>query len=287
VDRRKKNGFCKAGILPTVAKVMLHRWEEPCICYGLGSGAIFFSSCQLQCIFCQNHEISCHKTGKEMKREELSDLFFLLEEKGACNINLVSPTPHLGEVIPALELAKSRGLTLPIVFNSGGYEAEESIRNLDGLVDIYMPDFKFFDSVLSSSYAAAADYAQTASRAIKLMQKQTGKPTWNGDRLVKGTLVRHLVLPGHVKDTLEIIKHLSEQFENDAIILSLMRQYTPMHKAKEHPFLSRKITSLEYGKAVDLARNLGFQFLYTQQKESASEEYVPDFNSDTLIILDK
>lgn len=277
-DRETTFGFCGVPKEAVVAKWMLHNWEEPAVCYGNGSGAIFFSGCQLQCVFCQNHEISSRIRGKEMNSASLCNLFFHLEEIGACNLNLISPTPHLETVIPALEMAKNRGLSIPVLFNSGGYEEKSTIARLDGLVDLYMPDFKFMDSALSKKYAAASDYAEICIEAISEMQRQVGKPVWEEDRLLSGVIVRHLVLPGASSDSLLILHKLSELFGTDGIVLSLMSQFFPTHRADEFPELSRKITSLEYRRVVDAANKADFKYLYTQKKESAVQDFVPDFS---------
>ncbi len=277
IDREKQLGFCGAGPLPTVAKIMLHQWEEPCICYGAGSGAIFFSGCQLRCVFCQNHIISNDPIGETMDRNRLCRTFLKLEEKGACNINLVSATPHLNEVIPALKLAKEQGLSLPVVWNSGGYETEESIARLEGLVDIYLPDFKFYDPQKGLDYAGAREYPQVAKCALLAMQKQVGTLLWEEDKLKRGVLLRHLVLPGNTKDSIAILDWLADQFPPEAIALSLLWQYTPMHKAKTIPELNRKVTKLEYQRIVKRAEELGFQTVYTQEKSSATEAFTPDF----------
>ena len=277
VDRETGIGFCGAQRLPTVAKVMLHPWEEPCICYGKGSGAVFFSACQMRCVFCQNHTISQRQCGDPMDAAELSDLFLKLEERGACNLNLVSPTPHLNVLIPALEKAKAKGFTLPVVFNSGGYEKAEVLLRLEGLIDVYLPDFKFFDPMLSKTYGGAADYSHRATEAIVEMFRQTGGLRLEGEKLLRGTVVRHLILPGHTEDSVHILEHLSKIIPSKEIVLSLLRQYTPMHRAKEFPNLSRKLTTMEYNRVVKVADALGFSKVYTQEKESATEAYVPDF----------
>lgn len=276
-DRTKTLGFCGIGDSVKIAKIMLHRWEEPCICYGKGSGAVFFSGCQLKCVFCQNHLISCDGMGKEITDGALVSYFLQLQEFGACNINLVSPTPHLHRVIPALRQAKKDGLTIPIVWNSGGYETRETVRALDGLVDVYMPDYKFFTEEEGKALASAKDYSKRAMDAISEMVLQAGKPLWDGDRLIKGAIVRHLVLPGHTKSSEEILNTLHRAFGSDGIVLSLMRQYTPMHKAKEIIDLSRRVTTLEYSRVLRRAEELGFSYVFSQEKESASEDYVPDF----------
>lgn len=277
-DRKENTGFCGATEKVLLAKVMLHQWEEPCICYGAGSGALFFSGCQLKCAFCQNHEISFQITGNAVTKEDLLKIFFELEEKGACNINLVSPTPHLWALIPVLEKAKAKGLKIPIVLNSGGYESAEVIKKLEGLIDIYLPDFKFFDPKLSQKLAAAKDYQEYCTSSLQEMYRQTGKPLWDGEKLKKGLMIRHLILPGHTDDSINILKEIRKHFEKDCVILSLLRQYIPCHKANDFPELQRCLTSLEYQKVLNAAEEMGFDYLYTQKKESASSDFIPDFS---------
>lgn len=277
VDRNKALGFCKAPLSPTIAKVMLHLWEEPCICYGAGSGAVFFSGCQLKCVFCQNHKISCNIAGETLSALQLCDTFLSLQEKGACNINLVSPTPYLDTLIIALEKAKKHGLLIPVVMNSSGYEKADSIRALSGLVDIYLPDFKFADPHLSQNYANAPDYPAIALRAIEEMTNQIRGLLWDGDKLLRGVLVRHLILPGHSHDSIQILEKLANVLSPECIVLSLMRQYTPMHQANQFPNLTRRVTTMEYERVVQKAEELGFPYIYTQAKESATTAFVPDF----------
>lgn len=278
VDRAKNKGFCGADEKVMIAKVMLHKWEEPCVCYGKGSGAVFFSSCQLKCVFCQNREISRSQCGTPVNEETLCKLFLNLQEKGACNINLVSPTPHLNTVIPAIVSAKKKGLDIPVMMNSGGYESVETLKRLEGLIDIYMPDFKFFDPQLSHRYAQAENYADVATAALTEMRKQMPFAVWDEGHLIKGILVRHLILPGQSKDSLAVLKRLSEIFPEGNLVLSVLRQFTPIPELKLLPELNRKITSLEYEKVLREAKKLSFSQIYSQKKESASAEYIPDFN---------
>lgn len=277
IDRNEKVGFCGVRSKMQIAKIMLHKWEEPCICYGNGCGAVFFSGCQLKCIFCQNHSISFDCTGTEVTSDKLCQIFFDLEDKGACNIDLVSPTPHLEHLIPAMEKAKKQGLKIPFVYNSGGYEKAETLKRLDGLVDIYMPDFKFYTEKESLLLASAKDYAHRAKEAIREMHRQTGDPIWKNEILKKGVLIRHLVLPGFTDSSQRILEDLFQMFGKDGFVLSLMRQYTPNHKALSHPKLKRKLTTLEYDRVIRKASSLGFSYVITQKKESANESFIPDF----------
>jgi len=287
IDRSEQSGYCSAPSEVSIAKVMLHQWEEPGICYGNGSRAIFFTGCHLKCVFCQNHKISFSSEGVKKSTEELWQIFLRLEESGACNINLVSPTPYVISVSQAIETAIAKGLTLPIVYNCSGYEKREVLRRLDGLVNVYLPDFKFHNSALASSYANAPDYRERAEEAISEMHRQTGKPVWEGNHLKKGTMVRHLILPNSTEDSIQILKTLYQMFSTDGIVLSLMSQYIPLHQACSFPSLSRKLTKLEYQKVLRFAEAIGFQYLYTQSRESASAKFVPDFTEKELFFLDK
>lgn len=277
-DRQKQIGFCGAASLPRIAKVMLHKWEEPCICYGNGSGAVFFSACPLRCVFCQNAEISRKAVGREMNERALADLFLQLEEKGACCIDLVSPTPYANTLIPALTLAKRGGLSIPVVYNCGGYEKASTLRMLQGLIDVYMPDFKFFDSSLSSSFSSAPDYAAQALSSMEEMLRQTGDLLWDGEHLKRGVMVRHLILPGHTDDSVAILEALSKHFPKEKIVLSLMRQFTPMPDSRSFEELTRRLTTIEYQKVLRKAKALGFEHIYTQKRDSASAEFIPDFS---------
>ncbi|MBP5289532.1 MAG: radical SAM protein [Clostridia bacterium] len=282
-DREKAAGFCGAGALPRVAKVMLHPWEEPCICGGKGAGAVFFSGCALRCVFCQNHEISQSIKGKAMTKDDLAKLFLRLEEEGASCLDLVSLTPYLETLIPALEEAKKEGLTLRVVYNTSGYENVESLARLTGLVDVYLPDMKYKDPALSLRYSVAADYFDFALPALKEMRRQTGKPLFDGEKLLRGVIVRHLVLPGLWRDTRAVLQALFDAFGADGIVLSLMRQYTPCHRTKEFPEIDRLLTTLEYDKAVRFAEELGFCTVYTQAKESANTDYIPEFTENSQL----
>lgn len=278
IDRNITAGFCGASSRSTVAKAMLHQWEEPCICYGNGSGAVFFSGCQLKCVFCQNHSISRKVCGKEFGEQDLASLFLKLQELGACNINLVSPTPHLNTLIPALSLAKSSGLSIPVLYNTGGYESLESLKRLEGLIDIYLPDFKFYSSEISLRYAKVSDYAKHAITSLFEMHRQVKNPNFHEDHLTSGVIVRHLVLPGCSKDSIAILNLLSQSFRPDEIILSIMQQYTPMVDSAKFPELSRTVTTLEYNRVINEATKLGFTNIYGQSRQSVGENFVPNFS---------
>ena len=278
IDRAKVLGYCGTEAKIKVARIGLHKWEEPCICYGEGSETIFFSGCNLKCVFCQNYEISHGHKGVLIDREKLCEDIFDLQNQGACNINLVTPSHYTEEVTRVLEMVKPK-LNIPVVYNSSGYDGVESIKKLDGLVDIYLPDIKYFSSEMSGKYSGAVNYFSVASRAIDEMIKQVGY-TWideNG-KMEKGVLVRHLVLPGGYRDSIEILKYLADNYQSDKLGISLMCQYFPGYRASEYPELNRKLTTFEYKKVVEKAEELGFEIGFIQERSSATEEYVPSFD---------
>ncbi len=280
VDREKKTGFCGMGEKITAARAALHFWEEPCISGEKGSGAVFFSGCVLGCVFCQNSEISREKQGREITEERLSEIFLELQEQGALNINLVNPTHFVPQIIRSLETARKQGLTIPVVYNSGGYERVETLKMLDGSVDIYLPDVKYFSDELAMKFSKAKDYFNIAMNALSEMIRQTGKPVFDENKIIRrGTIVRHLVLPNCYKDSVEIIKRVGESFGGD-ILFSLMSQYTPFGEVKINPGfnkMNRRITTFEYQKALDAVYAAGLEG-YMQEKSSAKEEYTPEFD---------
>lgn len=280
VDRAVSRGYCGMSEKIAAAKAMLHHWEEPCISGTRGSGAVFFSGCVLKCVYCQNYDISAEHRGKAISVKRLSEIFLELQRQGAHNINLVNPTHFVPQVIRAIETAKEKGLTLPIVYNSGGYERVETLRMLGGLVDIYLPDIKYFDDGLAKTLSDAPGYFDTAMCAIAEMVRQTGKPLFDKDGMfLRGTIVRHLVLPGQYKDSIEIIRRVGERFGGE-ILFSLMSQYTPFGKVKtdvRFEKFNRRITTFEYRKALDAVYDAGLKG-YMQEKSSAKEEYTPIFD---------
>lgn len=281
VDRSEKAGFCGMGERIVAARAGLHFWEEPCISGESGSGAVFFSGCVMRCKFCQNNEISRERKGKEISVERLAEIFLELEEQGALNINLVNPTHFVPQIISSLELARKQGLRVPIVYNSGGYERVETLKMLEGLVDIYLPDVKYFDDELAVKLSSAQNYFETAMSAVSEMIRQTGKPVFDesGEIMKKGTIVRHLVLPNCYKDSVEVIKRVGERFGGE-ILFSLMSQYTPFGEVKTNPEfkkMNRRITTFEYQKALDAVLEAGLQG-FMQEKSSAKEEYTPSFD---------
>lgn len=274
VDRAERVGYCGSGSLPKVARAAKHHWEEPCISGTEGSGTVFFSGCTLGCVFCQNREISRGGTGREVTIEHLADIFKRLEGQGVHNLNLVTPTHFTPQILQALELAKP---TVPIVMNCGGYERVETLLQWEGKVQVYLPDLKYFSTELSAKYSAAPDYFAVASKAILEMHRQQPKLVWEGDLLKRGLIIRHLVLPGCMKDSLEILEFLDKNLPKDSFLLSLMSQYTPTENCKKYPELNRRVTTYEYRKVADRAAELGFSG-FAQDRRSAKEEYTPPFN---------
>ena len=276
-DRRKKFGFCRSGDTVRAARAALHMWEEPCISGGNGSGTVFFSGCVLKCCFCQNYKISAENYGKELSVSELADVFLRLADEGADNINLVNPTHFLPSIISALEIAKKK-ISLPVIYNSGGYERTETIRELDGLIDVYLPDIKYFSSEISSEYSAAPDYFEYAVPAVREMFRQTGKIQLDESGLIqKGLIIRHLVLPTHRHDSFRVLDEIAKNFPADEIFISLMSQYTPFYKSCEHKEINRRISTFEYNSVCDHAVRLGFDG-FMQERSSAKEEYTPEFD---------
>ncbi|MDD5956339.1 MAG: radical SAM protein [Lachnospiraceae bacterium] len=305
-------------MLIRVARAALHFWEEPCISGTAGSGAVFFSGCNLGCVFCQNYAISRGHVGKNITVQRLSDIFLELQGKGANNINLVTAGHFLPMVIDALEDAKNRGLSIPIVYNTSSYEKVEAIRDLDGLVDIYLPDLKYVSSRLSGDFSKAPDYFEVASKAIEEMVRQTGEPEffvkkkaslnqqmslWESEDVMdaatynecaddlmsegrevlmkRGTIVRHLLLPGCTEDSKAVVKYLYETY-GDSIFISIMNQYTPMPQVAGHPLLSRKVTDDEYNEVLDYAIDSGIENAFMQEGDVAEESFIPDFDCEGL-----
>ena len=267
----------------TAARASLHMWEEPPISGERGSGTVFFSGCSLSCVFCQNAQISHGGEGKEIDCGRLAEIFLELEEKGAHNVNLVTASHFAPHIISALDIAKARGLTLPILYNCGGYESVETLKMLRGYVDIYLPDFKYMDSSLAARYSKCPDYPEKAKAALAEMFDQTGAPVFGVDGMLKrGTVVRHLVLPGCVKDSMEVLRYLHTTYGN-SIFISIMSQYTPPARIKEqYPEIARKLTRYEYGKVVRFAEEIGIVNGFTQYGEAAQESFIPIFDGEGI-----
>ncbi len=276
INRHSSTGFCGQSDKLRIARADLHVWEEPCISGTNGSGTVFFSGCTLRCCFCQNHEISQENKGYDITVNELADIFIELQNNGAHNINLVSPTPHVPKIIEALDIIKDK-LTIPVVYNCSGYESIDTIKMLDGYVDIYLPDFKYFSDEYCKKYSKCDNYLETAVLAIKEMVSQVGKPSFDNDGIIKkGVIIRHLVLPSLRKDSANVIKTIAKNFESDQILLSIMSQYVPMHKSFDFKELSRRISTFEYNFVLDLADELGFKG-FSQERDSANSAYIPEF----------
>ena len=278
VDRTGgKTGFCGASDMVKTARIALHYWEEPCISGTNGSGTVFFSHCTMKCVFCQNYDIStCHK-GKEMTIDELASGFISLQNQGAHNINLVTPTHFVPQIIKSLDLARKNGLTIPIVYNTSGYESLETLRSLDGYIDIYMPDLKYFDDKYARKYSNAPDYFKIASSAIEEMYRQTGKIRIDENGIMKkGLIVRHLMLPGLLLDSKRVMDYLYNTY-GDNIFISLMCQYTPLEHVKKYPELDTKIDMKKYNTLVDYCSSRGMENIFIQDEDSAQESFIPPF----------
>lgn len=279
VDRKKgEKGICGQTENLKVARAALHFWEEPCISGDAGSGAVFFSGCPLHCVFCQNENIANGTVGKEISVERLAEIFLELQEKGAANLNLVTGAHYVPHIISALELARGKEMNLPVVYNSSGYESVETIRRLDGYVDVYLPDMKYMEPELAAAFSNARDYPQAAQSAIAEMMRQTGPCQFAEDGYIKrGTIVRHLILPGHTKNSIAVLKYLYRTYGED-IFISVMNQYTPVWKNEKFPELNRKVTRREYEKVLDAAIELGIENGYFQEGETAEESFIPAFD---------
>lgn len=275
VDRtRGQLGFCKMPGQVHAARAGVHYWEEPVISGSFGSGAVFFSGCTLKCAFCQNYDISQENFGKPMTSAELRAAFERLIDEGVQNINLVTPTHFLPDILPALEPK----LPVPVVYNCGGYESVETLRHLEGKIDVYLLDFKYSDNALAKKLSSAPDYFETASAAILEMYRQVGKPVLEDDEMKRGVLVRHLVLPGCVDNSLGVLDWVAEHFRSGDILFSLMSQYVPMGRAAEMPPFDRRITELEYDSVLSYMMLLGIEDGYTQDFSSAERGYTPSFD---------
>lgn len=274
-----QTGYCGMPAELKVARAALHMWEEPCISGTAGSGTVFFSGCNLKCVFCQNHSIAHGDCGKTISTLRLAEIFLELQEKGAANINLVTPTHYIAQIRDALISAKRQGLTLPIVYNTGSYENVDSLRLLEGLVDIYLPDLKYASCELSSKYSHANDYFAIAGAAIAEMYRQVGAPVFdeNSGMMKNGLIVRHLVLPGQTKDSKKILRYLHENY-GDNIYISIMNQYTPLPYVADIPELSRPVTAEEYDNVISFALRIGIENAFIQEGETAQENFIPPFD---------
>lgn len=267
------HGVCRMGMLPKVARIAPHMWEEPCISGARGSGTVFFSGCTLRCVFCQNYEISAKNRGRIITVKELADEFKRLEDMDVHNINLVSPTPYIYAILEALEIYKPK---IPIVYNTSGYEKVETLRLLDDAVDVYLPDFKYATAELAKMYSSADNYVESAISAIEEMLRQTGSPEFDENGMLKrGTVIRHLVLPNHTKNSIAVLDIINERFSG--AMVSLMGQYVPLGNALKHEKLNRKITRREYEKVKEHLFELDLDG-FVQELSSADEKYVPTWD---------
>lgn len=282
IDRTAgEHGFCGASASIEAARAALHPWEEPPISGTNGSGTVFFSHCSLRCVFCQNRTISREEaTGKAISVERLSEIFLELQAQGAHNVNLVTGTHYTPQIAAAIRQAKGNGLQIPIVFNCGGYERVETLRLLDGLVDIYLPDFKYYSSYYAQRYSAAADYAEYAADAIAEMVRQVGSPVFDAQGLLRrGVIIRHLMLPGLLGDTKQVLYKIAAIY-GEQVLVSLMRQYTPF-QMEAYPELNRSVTDAEYAEAVEYFELLGLTG-FLQDTESISESFIPSFRGEGI-----
>ena len=279
VDRTcGERGFCRMPGAIRAARAAAHYWEEPVISGSYGSGAVFFSSCTLRCRFCQNYEISDGGAGQALTSAQLRDVFLRLIDDGVQNINLVTPTQFLPSILPAL----TPKLPVPVVYNCGGYESVETLRQLEGLIDVYLPDYKYSDAQLAAKLSCAPDYPEIADAAIREMARQTGPAVIEDEQLVRGTLVRHLVLPGYLDNTLGALDWFAETFPRGDVLLSLMSQYTPAGRAKNEPPLDRRVSEDEYAAALSYLELLGIEHGFTQDLSAAETAYIPSFDGEGL-----
>lgn len=273
-----QTGVCGVSAEIKVARAALHYWEEPCISGKRGSGAVFFSGCSLHCVFCQNREISDGKEGKVISKERLSDIFMELADKGANNINLVTPGQYIPDIVWAVNDAKSRGMKLPIIYNTSGYENVTELKLLEGIVDVYLPDFKYMDSTLSARYSRAKDYPSIAKQALsEMVRQQPDVVIDNATRLIqKGVIVRQLLLPGHVNDAKAVLKYLYDTYHNH-VYISMMSQFTPI-ALKDYPEINRTVTRREYERLVDYALEIGITNAFIQEGDVAKDSFIPAFD---------
>ncbi len=282
VDRSEKRGFCGESDKLRAAKAYLHMWEEPCISGTRGSGTVFFTGCNLGCVYCQNGEISSGGAGYEIDVIRLGQIFLELQDKGAHNINLVTPTHFAEHIIRAVDFTRGK-LNIPIVYNCGGYENVETLKRLDGYVDIYLTDFKYMSPEIARRYSAAPDYPEIAKAALDEMVKQTVRCLFDADGIMKrGVIVRHLVLPSHADDSKEIIRYLHDRYGDD-IYISIMNQYTPVGDLEKYPELTKRVSDREYDEIIDFAADLGVTNAFVQEGGTVSESFIPSWNGEGIL----
>ncbi len=269
-------GVCSSPAMPRIARAAAHFGEEPCISGQNGSGTVFFSGCNLKCVFCQNHEISRGKTGKVVSIEHLRDIFLELQDNGVHNINLVTPTHYTDVIVKALAMAQ---LSIPVAWNSSGYDSVDALRRLDGLVQIYMPDFKYMSSELAKRYSAAPDYPEVAKAAVAEMYRQTGDFVLDGNGMLQsGVLIRHLILPGAGDNSRAVIDYVADSFPGEAVLFSLMAQFTPMPGTERFPELQSTVTREENELLVDYMLRHGIEYGFWQDTDAATDDMIPDFD---------
>lgn len=282
VDRRNAKGFCGMPNKLFAAKAYLHLWEEPCISGETGSGTVFFTGCNLRCVYCQNRKIAEGGEGFEITSKRLGEIFLKLQDKGANNINLVTPTHYVPHIISALDKVKGK-LKIPVVYNCGGYESTDTLKKLEGYIDIYLPDFKYYDSRLAKRYSNAEDYPEIVKSALDEMVRQTGSCQFDkNDIMQKGVIVRHLVLPGFLQNSKEVIEYLYKKYGN-GIFMSIMNQYTPLEYVKDYPEINCKLTEKEYDEIIDFAAGIGVENAFIQEGGTVSESFIPIFDGEGII----
>ncbi len=277
VNRYEKRGICGASNNIEIARASLHMWEEPPITGEFGSGTIFFSHCNLKCIFCQNRKISTQGFGKKITIDKFSDICLELQNKKATNINLVTPTHYIPSIIKGINKARKKGLTIPIVYNTSSYETEQAIDMLDGIVDIYLADLKYYSDEYAIKYSHAKNYFEVATKAISKMYEQVGKPVFKDGIMTRGIIVRILVLPGLKEDVKKILDYLYSTYHDD-IYISIMSQYTPIRQFKKYTNLNNRLTDEEYDEIVEYAMDIGIKNAFIQEGEAAEESFIPDFD---------
>lgn len=278
VDRSVLKGYCGQTDKIKVARASLHMWEEPCISGENGSGTVFFSGCGLRCVFCQNHSIANGETGKEITIERLAEIFVELKEKGAHNINLVTGDHFVPQIIKALDISKSKGMDLPVVFNTSSYINKETLKSLENYVDIYLADFKYFDNQTAKKYSNADNYLQVAKTAIEEMVSQKSNPEYDENGIMtKGVIVRHLLMPGFLQESKAIIRYVYEEY-GERVVLSIMNQYTPLKQVEKYPEINRKVSEAEYESLINYAISIGVKEAYVQEGETAEKSFIPPFD---------
>lgn len=279
INRKTSKGYCQvSGEGINLARAALHFWEEPCISGENGSGTVFFSGCNLRCVYCQNYNISSGDVAKEVSINRLSEIFFELKQKGAHNINLVTPTHYADKIIEAIKLSKDKGFDLPFVYNTSGYESVDTLKMLSGYIDIYLTDFKYWKSTTSYEYSNAKDYPLVAKNALKEMLTQVPNCEFNSHGIMtKGVIVRHLLLPDLVDEAKKIVEYIYSEY-GDRVFFSLMSQYTPLENVASHEKLNRNVTDTEYDELIDFAIELGVENAFVQEGECAEESFIPKFD---------